>query len=220
MNGLVVATFNVRNGRAFDGWNSWPFRRKTLAAAIADLDADVAGLQEVYGFQRRYFERRLPGYEFVGDGRNRNGRGEQCTVLSRLAIEAHATRWFDTPGSRFPRIATTATIRVGEGRVAFTSLHLDETAPDRRRRSVEQLAAWLGDSHGAHVIVGDFNARLHEAATFAPLLDAGFRSAAADATIDHILFGPGVELVDAHVVDARGRWVSDHRPVVARLRVR
>lgn len=219
MNEVVVATFNVRNGRAFDGWNSWPFRRRAVANTLDELGADIVGLQEVYGFQRRFLERHLPDFEFAGEGRNRHGRGEQCTVLSRHPIEGHATRWFDTPGSRFPRIATTAMIRVGEQRLAFTSLHLDESSPDRRSRSIEQLTAWLRDSHEPQVIVGDFNARLRETATFAHLLEAGFRNAPDEATIDHVLFGPGLELVDAQVVGARGRWVSDHEPVVARLRV-
>ena len=26
-----VVSFNIRNGRAFDGWNSWPFRRRATA---------------------------------------------------------------------------------------------------------------------------------------------------------------------------------------------
>ena len=42
---LRVATFNVRNGIAFDGLDSWPLRRHTTAQAVAGLDADLIALQ-------------------------------------------------------------------------------------------------------------------------------------------------------------------------------
>ncbi|HJR24407.1 MAG TPA: endonuclease/exonuclease/phosphatase family protein, partial [Acidimicrobiales bacterium] len=60
MTELRVATFNVRNGRALDGFvRAWPFRRRAVVAAIASLDADVVGLQEAYRFQLRSLLRGL-----------------------------------------------------------------------------------------------------------------------------------------------------------------
>ena len=88
---------------------------------IADLDADLIGLQEVYGFQQRYLLRHAPGYAATGAGRtDGRGRGERCAVLyrsARLALTSSTTRWFsDTPdlpgstgwGNRLPRIVTLA----------------------------------------------------------------------------------------------------------------
>ena len=40
---LRVATWNVRNGWAFDGWSSWPFRRRSAIETLASLAADVVG---------------------------------------------------------------------------------------------------------------------------------------------------------------------------------
>ena len=232
---LVVASFNIRNGRAFDGWNSWPFRRGATAAALRALDADVVGLQEVYRFQLRYLLRKVPGYKAAGSGRNRGGDGEHTPVLVRGRVLAHATRWFDVDGARFPRIATTARVEVGGNELTFTSTHLDERSAARRRESAAQLLRWLADVEGPHVIAGDFNDTLDDT-MFTTFADAGFRSALPDDApgtthhftgrtdgrrIDHILVSPSIEVLDAAVVTDRPdeRLPSDHWPVVARLRL-
>ena len=121
---LRAASFNIRNGLALDGADSWPFRAEACAQAIAGLDADLVCLQEVYGFQLRRLLRRLPGYAAAGaprdDGRR---RGERCCVLyrpRRLRLRRADTRWYsdtpDVPGSRgwgaaMPRIATMCRFR-------------------------------------------------------------------------------------------------------------
>ena len=232
---FVVASFNIRNGRAFDGWNSWPFRRAATAATLLALDADVVGLQEVYRFQLRYLLRKLPDYSAVGSGRNRNSRGEHTPVLVRGRVRAHATRWFDVSGARFPRIATTARVEVGGHELTVTSTHLDERSAARRRESAAQLLRWLADVDGTHVILGDFNDTLDDP-MFEAFAAAGFRSALPDDApgtthhftgrtdgrrIDHILVSRSLEVLDAAVVTTRpgGRLPSDHWPVAARLRI-
>ena len=228
---LVLASFNIRNGRAFDGRNAWPFRRARVAEVIRDLDADVIGLQEVFGFQLRYLARHLPQYVAVGEGRNGRKRGEHTPVFVRGRVLAHATRWFDVEGARFPRIATTARLEVRGQEVTFTCTHLDEASAQRRRTSVDQLVRWLADTEGPHVIVGDFNDTLDDP-MFEALRTAGLRSALAPEAggtthhftgrrdgrqIDHILVPSTAEVLDAHV--AYGRVASDHWPVVATIRL-
>ena len=79
---LVVASLNLRHGLAWDGLHSWPLRRTAVVRYLADLGAEVVGLQEVHGFQQRYLERRLSGYAAVGAGRDDGReRGERCAVL-------------------------------------------------------------------------------------------------------------------------------------------
>jgi endonuclease/exonuclease/phosphatase family metal-dependent hydrolase len=226
---LDVVSFNIRNGLAPDGRNAWPFRKGALAETIRGLDADVIGLQEAYGFQLRYLRDRLPGYQAVGDGRSR--WGERTPVLVRGRVLAHATRWFEVRGARFPRIATTARVEVRGQELSVTSTHLDESSAERRRASAEQLVRWLADSDGPHVIVGDFNDTLDDP-MFSTFAASGFRSAlppnAGGTThhftgrrdgrqIDHILVPATAEVLDAHV--DYSRMVSDHWPVVARIRL-
>jgi endonuclease/exonuclease/phosphatase family metal-dependent hydrolase len=223
---LKLASFNLRNGRAFDGWNSWPFRRGATAAVVRSLDADVLGLQEVYKFQLRSLLRRVPGFTAVGEPRSPHG--ERNPVLARGRVESHVTRWFDVPGARFPRIATTA----HTAGISFTSTHLDERSGARRRTSVEQLLTWLSDEPGPHVVVGDFNATLDDP-MFELFAAAGFRSALpADAPgtshhftgrydgrrIDHIFVSSDIEVIDADV-DHTNRRASDHWPITARIRL-
>lgn len=244
---LRVATFNVRNGRAFDGWNSWPFRLPATAAAIAGLEADVVGLQEVFRFQLASLRKRLPRYAFVGLGRDDGRRGEHSPVLHdtwSLRLLGHATRWYgdepDRPGSRvagapFPRIATTCRLATaGSIEVHVTSTHLDSQSAERRLASVEQLLGWL-DPDVPQIVLGDLNAG-PDSAVLARFAAGGFRSALAAGAggtahsftgrtdgrqIDHVLVRGAVEVVAARVEHPRpgGRLPSDHWPVVADLRV-
>lgn len=229
---LVVASFNLRNGRAFDWFNSWPFRPAATAAVVRAVGADVLGLQEAFGFQLRSLTKRVPGYTAVGDGRDGGTHGERTPVLVRGRVESQVTRWFDVTGARFPRIATTARVVVRDTALSFTSTHLDESSAARRRASVEQLLTWLAAEPGPHVIVGDLNDTVDDP-MFDRFTEAGFRSALppdAGGTshhfsgrfdgrrIDHILVSPEVEVLDAHV-DHTSRRASDHWPVVATIRL-
>ncbi len=201
---LRVATFNIRNGRAFDGWDSWPFRRRSTLAAIHDLDATVIGLQEVYAFQRRWLVHHMPEHTAHGLGRGRFG-GEQCPVLVRSTkwkVSSHETRWFGPvpnrrgqrlPGALHPRIATTCTLApthvsacVGAEPVTVTNLHLDASSAERRQASVEQLLSWL-DPDRPQVVMGDFNASA-TGALLDLLASGGLRAAVptgADGTYHH-----------------------------------
>jgi endonuclease/exonuclease/phosphatase family metal-dependent hydrolase len=183
---IVVATFNVRNGLALDGRNSWWLRRRTTAAAINSLDADLIGLQEVYAFQRRYLLGKLPDHEAIGRGRARRDAGEQCPILVRrpVQITSHVTRWFgdhpDQPGTRlanasFPRLATIARCRHTLSGRAFevANVHLDEHVSENRALSTQLLAGWLDDRLPS-LVMGDFNTVEEDTVVFAPLIDAGF----------------------------------------------
>lgn len=175
---LSVITFNIRNGRACDGGNSWPFRRRWVPAYIRDLDADVVGLQEAFHNQVVAVEKALHGYERVGVGRD-NGRrkGEYCPIFvrsERLTILDHGAFWFsDTPdapgsctwGNTLPRICTWALLSDARpdgsgGLIRMCNLHLDHADADARLRSAELLLVRLKEWRAISpvVIMGDFNA--------------------------------------------------------------
>ena len=249
MSGLRVVSFNVRNGRAFDGWHSWPFRRRSTAAVVEGLGAAVVGLQEVYACQQRYLLRRLPRLQAVGEGRSGAGRGERCPVLwdpAVVSVVEHRTRWYgadpDRPGTRlagarFPRVATLCRLRleVGGGQeVQLVNTHLDAADRGNRIASAEQLAAWL-DPAVPRIVLGDLNAT-PDSPVLAPLLDAGLRDALVDVPggtehrftgatdgrrIDHVLVSDDIEVVSAWIAHGTGsgRLPSDHWPVVADLRL-
>lgn len=198
---FVVATFNIRNGLAYDGLNSWPFRRRATARALAEVDADVLGLQEVYRFQRSYLLRRAARYRAIGKGR-RNGRGgEQCPVFVREPIElvSDETRWFGDhperpgirlPGASAPRLATIAHCRHGRSGLEFdvVNVHLDEHVEPNRVRSAELLAEWIDDSRPS-ALLGDFNTTDDDQAVMGPLRAAGFETVPLDRGTNHDFTG-------------------------------
>ena len=245
----MVATFNIRNGRAFDGRHSWPLRRRSTAATLRRMDADVVGLQEVYGFQQRYLLRRLPEHEAHGEGRSGHGRGERCPILvrrSRLDVVASRVRWFGAgddsgvtrlPGARAPRIATCLRVHDRSTGVELdvVNTHLDERLAENRRRSIEQLVTWL-DRERPTVVMGDLNSReggdilaaLHAAGLDSVLpADAGgtahrFTGRTDGPRIDHVLVSRHWEVrTSGVVVDPQPRTTlpSDHWPVSATLRL-
>ena len=247
---LVVASFNVRNGRAWDGLDSWPFRARRTAATARSLGADVLAVQEAFGFQSRFLGAALPGYARAGRGRERRG-GEWCAVYvreDRLEVLEDATHWYgaapDVPGSRldgasFPRIGTHLRLAVRDTgtELQFVNTHLDERDSARRAASIEQLVSWLEPGSPA-IVVGDLNAtRRRDPGVFERLEDAELLDALPDddrgtahdfgggtdhSRLDHIFVSEHFEVVDSGVVaDERTRRLpSDHWPVVARLRLR
>jgi endonuclease/exonuclease/phosphatase family metal-dependent hydrolase len=250
MRTLTVATFNIRNFRAFDGRNNWILRRSATTAAIGAIDADVIGLQEVFARPLRFLVRRLRAYEAFGEGRSGGRRGESCPVLVKSGHfdVLHArTLWFGDeparagsrlPGATFPRVATTVRLRDPRSSVEMVvwNVHLDEHSAANRARSTAQLAGWI-DRDLPTIVVGDFNAAPDDGAVFAPLHAAGLRSVLDDAgagtahsftgrtdvpRLDHILVSADWHVETAVVVTARpnGRLPSDHWPVRAAIRLR
>ncbi len=245
---LRVATFNIRNGLARDGWNSWlPCRWRATTTVLRHLDADLVGLQEAYGFQARGLRRRLGGYGMTGDGRSERRANERCSVLyrrSRLELVDSSTRWFGDepfkPGTKLPRashprIVTFAELVADDGpSLTFVNTHLDQRYDDNRVTAARQLVGWLGD--GPTILVGDLNAR-PESEPVHILEDAGLRTVLppdAPGTnhdfgrreekvrIDHILVSHHWAVLGAEVVTEKpgGRFPSDHWPVVADLDLR
>ena len=244
---LRVVSFNLRNARAMDGWNSWPFRRRATAAVLRELDPDVAGLQEAYACQERYLLRSLNRYTSVSEGRSGDGRGERCPVLHKptaLRLVTGTTRWYGDdpsrpgtlPGASFPRMATTVELEHEPSgrRFGVLNTHLDERIAGNRARSAEQLLGWLRPEL-PWVVLGDLNARPDEAAIRC-LLDGGLRMAVPDGLggtthrwkggtagrrIDYVFVTEGWEVLGGGVDHTRpgGRLPSDHWPVWADVRL-
>lgn len=187
---LRVVSFNIRTGLALDGWHSWPLRRRTTARAIAELDADLIGLQEAHGFQLRYLCRHLPDYQAVGVGRtDGRQRGERCALLcrrDRLSVVWFTTRWLSPtpqhPGSRgwgcaHPRVATLARVHDQRTRRLFGVLdtHWDDASPEARRHSAALVSTWL-EPDVPWILTGDLNATVESDAVHL-LLAAGLSDA-------------------------------------------
>ena len=243
-----VVSFNLRNARAVDGWNSWPFRRRATATVLRHLAPDIAGLQEAYACQERYLLRALGGYSSVSVGRAAGGRGERCPVLHRssmLRLVSSRTRWYGDdpdgpgtalPGASFPRIATMVELeeRATGRRFGVANTHPDERLAVNRERSMEQLVGWLRRDL-PWLLVGDLNARPGDE-PIRRIIDAGFRMAVPDGLggtthqwsgdtrgrrIDYIFVSDGWDVLAGGVDHSRpgGRLPSDHWPIWADVRL-
>jgi endonuclease/exonuclease/phosphatase family metal-dependent hydrolase len=181
---LRVMSFNIRNGRARDGDDSWPLRRERLLSLLREEAADVIGLQEALRDQVDAIRRALPQYGEAGVGRD-DGKaaGEHCTILyrsERFRLEEQGTFWFsDTPaapgsmswGNRITRICTWARLRETASGRTFTvfNLHLDHESQPSRERSIALLIERLRAVSGPRIVLGDFNAGEENPATRALL---------------------------------------------------
>ena len=128
-------------------------------------------------------------------------------------------------GATLVRFATPTGIEVN-----LVSVHLDFSRPGVRAKQAQVLATWLQEVDGPLVLAGDFNCQWGDReATLRELADAlGLRAWEPESTalatypgwdkrLDWVLISRDLEFVDYRVLPEP---VSDHRAVVADLRVR
>ena len=249
MTSIVLATYNIRTGRAFDGRNSWPFRRSNTLKVIKSLDADVLCMQEVRPRQLAWIRAKLPEYDFHAVGRDDGAnKGEHMVTGIRRGVAlvvASEPRWFSENYERPSRHADAlrnrfvliTQIRVDGRIISIANTHLDERSDEARHDAISRLAGWLPDSA---LVVGDFNCTIDDPA-MTPLTSVGFKDALAhlpaggpgvgthhyfsgttdETRIDHVMVSQDIEIVTARIVHENppGPLASDHWPVLATLSV-
>lgn len=172
-----VMTYNLRYAGGDSGENAWENRRGFLLETIRAFDPDLLGTQECLGLQAAFLRDSLPGYGFVGVGRD-DGKlaGEMCAVFwkksaFRKAGEGHF--WLsetpDVPGSvgwdaALTRMATwVQLVPLADTTCAltFVDTHFDHVGEEARRQSSrvlrERIGAIAGCGGNRIVVVGDFN---------------------------------------------------------------
>ncbi|MFK7790668.1 MAG: endonuclease/exonuclease/phosphatase family protein [Phycisphaeraceae bacterium] len=170
---MTVMSFNIRNGKANDGENSWPNRKAMVRDVIREYDADLVGLQEAFRFQLDYLAKELPGYQEVGEGRGGGTADEYSAILyraDRFDLLDSGTFWLsDTPsvvskhwGHHHYRICTWARLRDRDTGVGFYlfNTHFDHKSQLARLNAAKLIAQRIADrEHKDPVILtGDLNA--------------------------------------------------------------
>ena len=197
---LRILSFNIRYDNPEDGPDAWPHRKEAVADMIRSRAVDVAGLQEALKGQIDDLQTLLPGYAWLGVGREDGmEQGEFAPIFyrrDRLDTLRWGTFWLsetpDIPGSRswdaaLERIATWAVLRDRQTSEAFLAVntHFDHRGAEARTRSAELIVESLNelatgqsgeqDDAGAGnlpvVLTGDFNAG-EDSAPYAVLTDA------------------------------------------------
>ena len=173
-NSLRMMTYNIRFDNPADGVHAWPNRKELVASVIRFHKADIIGVQEALEYQIQDLMELLPGYDWVGVGRNKDGGGEFSAILYRssvVAVKAAQTFWLsespDEPRSKswdssLPRIATWAHfVTSSDGRELFVlNTHFDHRGEQARLESARLLKEQVSKlANGLQVIVmGDLNA--------------------------------------------------------------
>lgn len=170
---LHVLSFNIRNGRANDGDNSWPKRRPLVSDVIREHNPDVVGLQEAFRFQLDQLAEDLPYFREVGEGRGGGAADEYSAILyraDRFELLDSGTFWLsDTPevvskhwGHYHYRICTWAHLKDRNTGSAFYlfNTHFDHKSQLARVNSAKLIRQRIGERvDGDPVIVtGDMNA--------------------------------------------------------------
>jgi len=186
MSTLRVLSYNIRYATQADGRNAWPHRRQAVADLLAHYQPDLIGFQEVTHGQLTDLIAALPGYGWLGVGRDDGGSaGEYVPIFyrqARLTLQASGHFWLSaTPAvagsfgwdADCVRVTTWARLIDNvTGRVLLhLNTHLDHRGMTAQIESVHLLHAFLAEAAATipAIITGDFNCA-PDAATYAALL--------------------------------------------------
>ena len=98
---LKLVTYNIRLDLESDGENKWSNRKDFWASQINFYEPDVFGIQEALPHQVTDIASALPGYSYVGIGRDGIGKGESSNIFfkkDRFKMVQEKTFWLsETP---------------------------------------------------------------------------------------------------------------------------
>jgi endonuclease/exonuclease/phosphatase family metal-dependent hydrolase len=170
-----VMTYNIRyaGNEETDGVNAWSKRKNLVASMIRFHHADIVGVQEALLLQLDDLTELLPGYTWVGVGRDDGeNKGEFSAILfrnDRFETIKHSTFWLsDTPDkpsmgwdAAFPRVVTWAEVKDKEDGKTFFIFnthydHIGEIARVNSSKLLKKRIAEIVDDQSI-IVMGDFN---------------------------------------------------------------
>lgn len=172
MDSFRVMSFNIRFNTPNDGDNAWPHRKDMTASVIRFHDADFAGLQEALLGQIEDLEARLPGYAWIGVGRDDGKTEGEFTPIfyrdDRFELVEDDTFWLSetpaVPGSKswdtaITRIATWGIFRDRRTGARFVLLntHFDHVGTEARLESARLIVDRIAGFELPTIVTGDFN---------------------------------------------------------------
>lgn len=168
-----VMSYNIRFDNPADSINAWPNRKEKVFALLKKYDPDALGVQEALKHQLDDITKALPGYAYIGVGRD-DGKttGEYSAILykkEKLSVLDQNTYWLsttpDVPGSKNWDAAITRIVTWGKFRdqksgkeFLLINTHFDHIGTEARRNSARMIKERLDKNTELPVILtGDFN---------------------------------------------------------------
>lgn len=171
---ITVISYNIRNGEANDGTNSWQYRYPTSAMMIMDQKPDIFGVQEAYDYQVAYLKEYCEGYKCVGVGRE-DGKhdGEHMSIFynsKTVKLLKWGTYWLsETPDkpslgwdAACRRTATWALMKDKKNgrKFYYVNTHLDHVGVLAQKNGlaliVDRIKAMNKEGYPM-ILTGDFN---------------------------------------------------------------
>jgi len=172
---LQVGTYNIRNDNRGDSLkgNGWGQRLPIIAQQILFHDLEIFGTQEGKYNQLEQMKALLPGYEYIGAGRDDGiHAGEHSAIFYKTEVFDlldHGDFWLsptpDVPSKGWDaalnRICTWGHFKVKETRqeLYYMSLHMDHIGVQARMESAKLVVDKIKEICGGKpvVLTGDFN---------------------------------------------------------------
>ena len=176
---LTVASYNIRYKNTSDSvnGNGWNQRCPVICGLIRFNDFDIFGAQEVLHEQLTDMLKLLPGYSYVGVGRDDGEtKGEYAPVFYRkdkFEVIKSGHFWLseitDRPNkgwdAALPRICTWVQLKdIHNGfEFYFFNLHMDHIGVQARKNSAQLVIKKIKEICGSRpvILTGDFNVDQH-----------------------------------------------------------
>lgn len=171
---MKVMTFNLRVENGNDGVNCFDNRKEKIVSVIRREAPDLIGFQEANDRMLDFISEQLPGYVFLGHGRDKDYCGEGAPIAyrrERFYLHSFREEWLspdpDAPGSRFqgigqsncPRVLTGAQLldrRAGK-LFSFLNTHLDHHKGIVQTLECVRILERIHAEGLPYVLTGDFN---------------------------------------------------------------
>lgn len=171
---LTVASFNIRLKTTSDVGNLWDDRKQAVTNLIQFHEFDIFGIQEGFYEQVQDMKSQLPGFEYIGVGRDDGAeKGEHSAIFfntQRFKLIKDGTFWLSASDTgkpnkgwdaALPRICTWGVFEDNKNgkQFIFMNTHFDHVGVEARRESAKLiLEKAKGLANDLPIILtGDFN---------------------------------------------------------------
>lgn len=172
---MVVGTYNIRNANRGDSLagNGWGQRYPYIAQLVQFHGFDIFGTQEGKHDQLEDLKKAMPGYDYIGAGRDDGKQGGEYSAIffrtGKFEVLEHGDFWLSTITDRpnkgwdaaLPRICSWGKFRDKESGFTFLffNLHMDHIGVQARSESAKLILKKIQEypEKLPAILTGDFN---------------------------------------------------------------
>lgn len=172
---MIVGTYNIRyanRGDSIDG-NGWGQRSPYIAQLVRFHGFDILGTQEGKYPQLQDLKRMMPGFDYIGVGRDDGKQGGEFSAIfyrtAKFEVLEHGDFWLSTEtdhpnkgwDAALPRICTWGKFRDRQTGFTFLffNLHMDHVGVQARAESAKLILKKVKEfpERLPAILTGDFN---------------------------------------------------------------